>query len=36
VERIKVQPSEDVRVMIEAADMDAALHEVIATGAIDE
>ena len=36
VERIKVQPSEDVRVMIEAADMDAALHEVIATGAADE
>jgi transitional endoplasmic reticulum ATPase len=36
VERIKVQPSEDVRVMIEAADMDAALHEVLATGAEDE
>jgi transitional endoplasmic reticulum ATPase len=36
VERIKVQPSEDVRVMIEAADMDAALHEVLATGAADE
>jgi len=35
VERIKVKPDEDVRVVIESADMDAALDEVIPNGATD-